>query len=65
MRHHYHDSDDLKLLKDMKELAPTEFGGFIELDKVVGREEGRVPKLKSLCGPAPVGPRRARGTRPG
>jgi hypothetical protein len=44
MGHHYHDSDDLKLLKDMKELAPTEFGGFIELDKVVGREDGRVPK---------------------
>jgi len=39
---HYHDSDDLKLLGDLKQLAPTEFKGFVELDNVVGRE-GAIP----------------------
>ena len=40
---HYHDSDDLKLLRDMKQLAPTEFKGFVELDAIVGRD-GAIPK---------------------
>ena len=39
---HYHDSDDLKLLGDMKQLAPAEFKGFVELDAIVGRE-GAIP----------------------
>jgi AhpD family alkylhydroperoxidase len=39
---HYHDSDDLKLLGDMKQLAPTEFKGFVELDSIVGRD-GAIP----------------------
>ncbi len=40
---HYHDSDDLKLLPELKKLAPTEWQGFVELDKIVGRE-GAIPK---------------------
>lgn len=40
---HYHDPDDLKLLRDMKQLAPTEFKGFVELDAIVGRD-GAIPK---------------------
>jgi AhpD family alkylhydroperoxidase len=41
---HYHDPEDLKLLKDLKELAPEEFRGFVELDKIVGRENGKIPR---------------------
>lgn len=39
----YHDSEDLKQLKTLKELAPTEFQGFVELDKIVGRD-GAIPR---------------------
>jgi AhpD family alkylhydroperoxidase len=41
---HYHDSDDLKILKDMKQLAPEDFKGFVALDAIVGREGGAIPK---------------------
>jgi AhpD family alkylhydroperoxidase len=41
---HYHDSDDLKILKDFKELAPDDFKGFVALDAIVGREGGAIPK---------------------
>jgi len=41
---HYHDSDDLKSLKDMQQLAGPEFAGFVELDKIVGRDGGAIPK---------------------
>jgi AhpD family alkylhydroperoxidase len=44
MADHYHDPNDLKLLKDMKDLAPTEFRGFVELDKIVGRDDGKIPR---------------------
>ena len=40
---HYHDSDDLKLLGEMKALAPAEFKGFLALDNVVGRDDGAIP----------------------
>ena len=40
---HFHDTDDVKLFKDMKELAPTEFKAWLELDKIVGREDGKIP----------------------
>ena len=39
---HYHDSDDLKLLGELKKLAPSDFKGFVELDATVGRE-GAIP----------------------
>ena len=41
---HYHDSDDLKILGEFKKLAPTEFKGFVELDAIVGREGGAIPR---------------------
>jgi AhpD family alkylhydroperoxidase len=41
---HYHDSDDLKILGDFKKLAPAEFSGFVELDKVVARDDGKIPR---------------------
>jgi AhpD family alkylhydroperoxidase len=44
MSDHYHDPEDLKLLRDLRTLAPTEFKGFVELDKAVGREDGHIPQ---------------------
>ena len=41
---HYHDADDLKLLPELKKLAPEEFAGFVALDKIVGREGGAIPR---------------------
>lgn len=44
MADHYHDPEDFKLLKDMSKLAPTEFNAWLNLDKIVGREDGTVPR---------------------
>jgi AhpD family alkylhydroperoxidase len=41
---HYHDSDDLKKLRDMKALAPEEFKGFVALDAIVGKEDSKIPR---------------------
>lgn len=41
---HYHDSDDLKVLSEFKKLAPKEFSAFVEFDKIVGREDGAIPR---------------------
>jgi AhpD family alkylhydroperoxidase len=41
---HYHDVGDLRLLKEMSKLAPTEFNAWLNLDKVVGREDGAIPR---------------------
>jgi AhpD family alkylhydroperoxidase len=44
MSNHYHDENDLKLLRDMKTLAPAEFQAWAALDGIVGREDGKIPK---------------------
>ena len=44
MANHYHDENDLKLLREMKTLAPFEFQAWAGLDKIVGREDGHIPK---------------------
>jgi AhpD family alkylhydroperoxidase len=44
MGEHYHDAGDLRLLKEMDKLAPTEFNAWLNLDKIVGREDGAVPR---------------------
>src|SRR5437870_11630241 len=41
---HYHDADDLKLLPELKRLAPDEFTGFAALDASVGKEAGKIPR---------------------
>ena len=40
----YHDADDLKLLPELKKLAPEEFKGFVALDSIIGRDGGAIPK---------------------
>ena len=44
MSEHYHDVSDLRLLKEMGKLAPIEFNAWLGLDKIVGREDGAVPR---------------------
>jgi AhpD family alkylhydroperoxidase len=39
----YSEHADLARLGDLRKLAPTEFAGFVELDKIVGRTDGAVP----------------------
>jgi AhpD family alkylhydroperoxidase len=44
MSNHFHDENDLKLLRDMKALAPVEFQAWAALDGIVGREDGKIPR---------------------
>ena len=44
MSEHYHDVSDLRLLKEMGKLAPAEFNAWLNLDKIVGREDGAIPR---------------------
>lgn len=41
---HYHSEDDLKLLGEMRKLAPEKFDAWLNLDKIVGREDGAIPR---------------------
>ena len=44
MSEHYHDASDLQLLKQMKDLAPQDFTAWLNLNNIVGREDGAIPK---------------------
>lgn len=44
MSEHYHDAGDLRFLKEMSKLAPTEFNAWLNLDKIVGRQDGAIPR---------------------
>lgn len=44
MSGHYHDPADLRLLKEMGKAAPKEFEAWLNLDKIVAREDGAVPR---------------------
>lgn len=44
MSEHYHDVGDLRLLKVMGELAPEDFRAWLNLDKIVAREDGAIPR---------------------
>lgn len=41
---HYQDPGDLKNLRELRQLASTEFDGFVQLDAIVAREDGAIPK---------------------
>jgi AhpD family alkylhydroperoxidase len=43
MSEHYHDAADLRLLKEMRKLAPAEYEAWLNLDKIVGRD-GAIPR---------------------
>ncbi|MBI3651839.1 MAG: carboxymuconolactone decarboxylase family protein [Acidobacteria bacterium] len=40
---HYHDAEDMKLLKDMSKLSPEEFKAWFNLNSIVGREDSQIP----------------------
>lgn len=44
MAEHYHDPADLRFLKQMGKLAPSDFNAWLALDKIVGREDGAIPR---------------------
>lgn len=44
MSEHYHDAADLKLLREMKQLARPDFEAWLGLNNIVGREDGAIPK---------------------
>ena len=43
MSEHYHDAADLRLLKEMKKLAPAEFDAWANLDGIV-KKDGAIPR---------------------
>src|SRR5262249_6325199 len=43
-RMHYHDTDDLKRMKDLGKAAPEEFKAWLALDRIVAREDGQIPR---------------------
>jgi AhpD family alkylhydroperoxidase len=43
MSEHYHDAADLRLLKEMRKLAPADFEAWSGLNSIVGRD-GAIPK---------------------
>jgi hypothetical protein len=44
MSERYHDVEDLRFLKEIGKLAPTEFDAWRGLQKVVAREGGTIPR---------------------
>ena len=44
MSEHYHDVGDLRFLKEMGKLAPAEFQAWFNLDSIVARENGAIPR---------------------
>ena len=44
MPEHYHDENDLKLMREMRKLAPDDFNAWLGLEKIIGRETGAIPK---------------------
>jgi AhpD family alkylhydroperoxidase len=44
MSNHYHDPADLRLFKEMGKLASTDFNAWLNLDRIVQREDGAVPR---------------------
>src|SRR2546421_8859072 len=41
---HYPGSDDLKRSTDRKEVAPAEFKAWLDIDRIVAREDGQIPR---------------------
>jgi AhpD family alkylhydroperoxidase len=44
MSDHYHDQADLRLLKEMRKLATPDFDAWLNLDNIVKREGGAIPR---------------------
>ena len=44
MSEHYHDAADMRLMKEMRKLAPADYEAWLGLNNIVGREDGAVPR---------------------
>src|SRR5579862_1779845 len=44
MSDHYHDACDLRFLKQMGNLTPSDFNAWLGLDNIVRREDGAIPR---------------------
>jgi AhpD family alkylhydroperoxidase len=44
MPEHYHDENNLKLMREMRKLAPDDFNAWLGLNNIVGRENGAIPR---------------------
>lgn len=44
MPEHYHDENDLKLMREMRKLAPDDFNAWLGLENIVRRENGAIPR---------------------
>jgi AhpD family alkylhydroperoxidase len=48
MSEHYHDAADLKLLKEMRKLAPADYDAWFGLNSIVGRDGAISKKYREL-----------------
>ena len=44
MPDHYHGDNDLKLMREMRKLAPDEFNSWVGLNNIIGRDNVAIPK---------------------
>ena len=44
MSEHYHDENDIKLIREMRKVAPQDFNAWVGLNSIVGREDGAIPR---------------------
>jgi AhpD family alkylhydroperoxidase len=48
MSDHYHDPTDLKLMREMRKLAPAEFEAWLNLNNIVGKDGALSKKYREL-----------------
>ena len=44
MSEHYHSPEDVRRLKEMRQLAPADYEAWFNLNKIVAREDGAIPR---------------------
>ena len=41
---HYHEPEDLQRMRELAQVAPEEFKVWLALDRIVAREDGKIPR---------------------
>jgi AhpD family alkylhydroperoxidase len=44
MSEHYHDASDMRLLRDMRKLAPKDYEAWSTLNAITARDDGAIPR---------------------